>query len=461
MDVHRVMMIREEMERMEMHKLQPHFVEAFFREAFRLLGGDMLRREHGRWEIPRVPARVRERNSQIARKYERICFDRSLVNVPGKPVADQLCPGHPLLEAVIDLMLRQSGNLLKQGTVFIDDMDYSTEPRMLFMIENNIHDARRLENGESRLIRRSLEFVELMKSGLAKKAGFAPYLDYRTPTEEERALAMEYVNQQEWLSGNVEELATDYATETIVPELLRETRKQRIDRVNKTIKAVRERLTEEIQYWDRRANELRAREAMGKKNAKLNASRAEDRADELESRMQKRLRDLEEEKIIRAHPPVVTGGAFVIPKGLMDALKGVPVDEAFAKNRTAVEIAAMKAVMERETALGYTPRDVSLERLGYDIESSVPESQRANGCLRFIEVKGRQKGATTIMATKNEITCALNNPDQFILAIVMVDGDRAENVLYLKRPFINRADMSLVASEYRIEELMRTGEVIQ
>ena len=98
MDVHQVNMIREEMERMEAHKLQPHFVEAFFIEAFKALGGSIRKRETGRWEISSVPYKVRSRDQQIgfgtpvATRYERVCFDKQFVNVPGLPVADQLCP---------------------------------------------------------------------------------------------------------------------------------------------------------------------------------------------------------------------------------------------------------------------------------------------------------------------------------------------------------------------------------
>ena len=104
MDVHRVMAIREEMERMEAHKLQPHFIEAFFLEAFKSLGGVIRKRETGRYEILSVPYKVRSRDQLIgfgvpvASKYERICFDKAYCSVQGQPIADQICPRHPLLE---------------------------------------------------------------------------------------------------------------------------------------------------------------------------------------------------------------------------------------------------------------------------------------------------------------------------------------------------------------------------
>ena len=87
--------------------------------------------------------------------------------------------------------------------------------------------------------------------------------------------------------------------------------------------------------------------------------------------------------------------------------------------REDIEKAAMVAVMQEEIALGNTPCDVSNSRnLGYDIESRTPE-----GCSRFIEVKGRSTDDGAVTLTRNEVHCALNNSQEFILALVkVVDG---------------------------------------
>ena len=56
-------------------------------------------------------------------------------------------------------------------------------------------------------------------------------------------------------------------------------------------------------------------------------------------------------------------------------------------------------------------------------EPSAPSA--LTGQLRFIEVKGRVKGAETVTITKNEILTALNKPDEFILAVMTADGELA------------------------------------
>jgi len=45
------------------------------------------------------------------------------VHVPGKPLAELVCPGHPLLDAVSDLTRERNRDLLKRGAVLIDEND--------------------------------------------------------------------------------------------------------------------------------------------------------------------------------------------------------------------------------------------------------------------------------------------------------------------------------------------------
>jgi hypothetical protein len=40
-------------------------------------------------------------------RYERVTFDKNLVRPEGKPKADLLAPGHPLLDAVTDLIIER------------------------------------------------------------------------------------------------------------------------------------------------------------------------------------------------------------------------------------------------------------------------------------------------------------------------------------------------------------------
>jgi hypothetical protein len=468
MDVHQVMAIREDMERMEAHKLQPHFIESFFIEAFTSVGGKIRPREKGRYEITSVPFAVRNRDMQIGfgdpvlGRYERVCFDKPYCNMQGQIPADLIAPGHPLLEATIDLVRERNMGVLKRGAVFIDDADYGTDARLLFYVEDSVQDGVILPSGSKRVISKHIHFVEIKEDGTAINAGYAPYLDYRAAEEDEQSATRAFLNSQAWLQSNVEDVAVSYAISQVIPAHVAEVRERKTKLIDKTAKAVKERLTTEIQYWDFRAADLKMKEAAGKMNAKQNSQMASRRAEELEARMQKRLAELETEKLISATPPVVVGGAIVIPRGLLNSLTGRPgTFVADAAARREIELAAMKAVMDVETSLGYIPRDVSGLKVGYDVESAIPQDKRGTdgATLRFIEVKGRVKGADTVTVSKNEILTAFNKPDEYILAIVKVD-DAMTKIVYLKKPFRERPDFAATSVNYDVTELVNGSEVL-
>ncbi|WP_304266982.1 helicase-related protein [Phascolarctobacterium succinatutens] len=468
MDINVVNAIREDMERIEAHKLQPHFIESFFIEAFKSLGGKIRKRETGRYEITSVPYAIRNRDMQIGfgepvlNRYERICFDKEYCTLPGLPQAALVCPGHPLLEATIDLIREKNIDVMKRGAIFIDDSDFSEEARLLFYIEDAVQDGVIVKDGNRRTISKHIHFVEIKEDGFASSAGYAPYLDYRAATDEEFSTIRSWIPSQGWLCKDVEGLAKGYAIEHLIPSHFAEVKKRKETLINKTAKAVKDRLTAEIQYWDYRAGELAQKEAAGKTNAKLNSKLAARRAEELESRMQNRLADLELERRISPMPPIITGGTLVIPRGLLHKLMAVPTPVLFGYgDRQAIEYAAMNAVIQIETELGYKPKDVSAEKCGYDVESFVPESVRRPEAhaLRFIEVKGRVKGATTVTVSKNEILTALNKPDEFILAIVEVDGDKTHTI-YLRHPFKNAPDFTATSVNYDIQDLIAESEIL-
>lgn len=467
MDIHMVNAIREDMERVEAHKLQPHFIESFFLDAFQQLGGRIRKRETGRYEITYVPYAVRNRDMAIGygepvlNRYERVCFDKNYCTVSGKPQADLICPGQPLLNAVIDLIREKNVDTMKRGSVLIDDSDYSEDARLLFYIEDTVQDGITLKDGKRRVISKQIHFVEMKADGTASSAGYAPYLDYRGATEEEAPVIRAWMESQDWLHRDVEDTSKTYAVEHLIPPHFAEVKKRKEAMLNKTEKEVKNRLTAEIQYWDYRAADLAQKEAAGKSNAKLNSKLAACRAEELEHRMQERLAEIEKERRISPMPPVMTGGAIVIPKGLLYKLMPTSEPDLFSQgDKKAIEKAAMKAVMEIEKELGFTSRDVSAAKCGYDVESFVPENMRgADGnVLRFVEVKGRAKGAATVTVSRNEMLCGLNNPEQFILAIVEVDGD-ATHTIYLKRPPFDAPGMATNSTNYDIRDLIASSEI--
>src|SRR5262249_16087428 len=109
---------------------------------------------------------------------------------------------------------------------------------------------------------------------------------------------------------------------------------------------------------------------------------------------------------------------------------------------------------EVERRLGFIPKDREFEMLGYDIESAVP----GTGKLRFIEVKGRASGASTVTVTKNEILTSLNKPDDYILALVEFLSDGGIRGRYLRQPFRREPDFGVTSVKYDFSELLQRGD---
>jgi len=463
MDTSKLRQIYENLERAEVHKLQPHFIVDFFVAAFRQLDGKIQEGESGRYEVTSIPVSLRNR---LPKLYHHICFGKTQAHLRDKPSAEFIYPGHPLLNHTIDLILEPYRALLKQGCILVDENDLTEQVRILVYLEHSIQDARKDKSGNFRVVSRQMQYVEIDSEGHAKNAGYAPYLDYRTLQQSEQSLLPQILkilmDQSSILQKGIEEQARDYAIQHLVPRHKEQVQKQRTERIKKTIEAVKERLTTEINYWENKAEKSRLKIGV-QTNAQLNYDNYRRRAEELKSRREKRLAELEQERNISAKSPVVLGGALIVPVALIQHLKGESQQTSgnFAKEKQRVEKLAMEAVMAAERKLGFQPRDVSADKCGYDIESCIPGTNR----LRFIEVKGRIRGASTVTVTKNEIIAALNKPDSYILALVEV-SDSAQlslnncSVRYVERPFQQKLDFAVTSVNYNWQELWVQGKVM-
>ena len=459
MNVSSIRQIREDIERAETRKLQPYFVAEFFLKAFQQLGGKVREKELGRHEVTFTPIELRNR---LSKSYSNICFKKELIHLPNKPQAEFICPGHPLLDATLDLFLERHRALLKAGSILVNESDPGERVHILVYLEHAIQDARTNQVGERRDVSRQMQYVEIDSQGEIHNAGYAPYLDYRPLAESEQPLVAQIlVEQSSLLQKGIEEQAQGYAIRNLVPQHYQEVQQRRAERITKTMNAVEERLTTEINHWEAQAEKWQQQERAGKQNARLSYENARRRSEEIKARRHHRLEELEKERQLLPQPPLVVGGALVIPIGLIQRLQGgnQVTSDILAVEKERVEKLAMEAVMSAERALGFEPRDVSANRCGYDIESCIPHT----GQLRFIEVKGRVSGADIVTVTKNEILTALNKVDSFILALVEVPesknwSEKNCGIRYLLQPFTLEPDFAMTSTNYNWQKLWTRGE---
>ncbi len=449
--------IRDDMERAKLRKLQPGFISMFFIEALRRFGGRIVEREKGRFEITRVPGIVRQRAGEIGqgkelhRRYERVTFDKHLVNVPDRPRAALLALGHPLLEAVVERVLDRHGPVLHRGAILVDPQATDDRLRALVQIEHLIKD------GTGRDVSRRYWTVEIPLEGDPEETGAARHHDFRPIEDDERKLVASLLEQD-----RIDTMLSDQARRFAITELcgphLDEMRRATVHRVEKVRSAVEQRLQTRIRYWDAYQFKVKARQNQGSRSkGGFTAGHARNFADELAARLEQRNLELDRELQLSSRPPDIVGGAVVVPQVLLDRLTGTPQPVSGLRARDVAEVdrRAVDAVLETEWVLGREPREMPHNNEGYDIESRRPDT----GDLYFIEVKGRIEGADTVTVSRRQIIHARNSPERFILAVVEVPEDRRAQpiVRYVRRPFegvevsYRRYSINFALSEFDFE----------
>ncbi|MGA2379053.1 MAG: helicase-related protein [Spirochaetia bacterium] len=468
----RLFAVKEEMEKAEARRLQPYFVRSFFMKGFEALGGAIYPRENDRFEITHVPAVLRERDrlitgrnrrdpAPVLRRYERVCFTKEAVRPsdrPGLAFANMIHPGHPLMLALSDVLLEQHASLLRQGSILVDPTDDGDQPSLLFLLTHEV------KSGDGQVISKRLQFVRVLPDGSATFAGWAPHLDLEPLASADRPLLADMLTAP-WLTAGLEQRALALAASSLVPEHYSEVAGRRIAHVDKTLAAVHERLTTEIDYWSDRFIKLTEDKSAGK-DVRLNLENVRRTISDLEARLESRKKELQSMRHVTSATPVVLSGALVIPAGLLLILRGEPTPEgsmfsADPEARSHIEQLAMNAVRAAEEARGCRVVDVSVQKCGWDITSYGPAVQGRLPDARHIEVKGRIKGATTVTVTKNEIFEGWNQGAKYQLAIVLVgEDDSIDGPHYVPHPFKEEPAWGVSSVNYDIDALLERARGI-
>ena len=283
-----------------------------------------------------------------------------------------------------------SASFHRQGTILVDPADEGDQPSLLFLLTHEI------KSGDGRVISKRLQFVRVLPDGSATFAGWAPHLDLEPLASSDRPLLTETLTKP-WLTSGLEERALALAASTLVPEHFSEIAGRRIAHVDKTLAAVHERLTKEIDYWSDRFIKLTDDKNAGK-DVRLNLENVRRTLSDLEVRLESRKKELQSMRHVTSATPIVLSGALVIPTGLLRKLRGEPAaaDSAFSTDpeaRSRIEQIAMNAVRQVEEARGCRVVDVSAQKCGWDITAYAPIVDGRLPEARHIEVKGRVKGA--------------------------------------------------------------------
>ncbi len=378
----------------------------------------------------------------VVDSYHRVTFDPKYVRVEGNNhLATLLHPGHPLMAATMSVVSDRHLDALRRGAFLVDRSDLSTEPYVVSLLEHDVTDGRTARDGQPWVVSRRAQYVRVDADGTITPLTGSPIPNFECPTEEERAMAGKILGESWAQASDLDQRVTREASVTIARKHADEVTKRTAERLDKTERLVRERLTREINYWDQRAFELSEQERAGRKT-RLPASQMRERAESLVRRLDRRLKDLEQERDISVRPPRTTGACLVITQGWLDAQDDPEAADARARETTRVERLAVDAVLRVERALKHRPTEMHHNNPGYDIESDTAAG------LDFIEVKGRVAGGKTFVFTRQEAVTALNKGDRSVLALVQVADDDSTAVRYLRRPIAQPIDPRAARVEY-------------
>ena len=430
--------IAKQYEEVQIRRLQPGFISGFFNPAFDRIAGQMktVSGEPGRFRITRVPEsliRLSLKHSAIgpvASEYERVTFEREKIRFESASDAHLIAPGSPIMNAVIHKTLDDLQYALREGTILVDrTAKQGTEPTLLVSVVQTVKNS--VEPPVA--VDRHFNFIEVSPTGEVTVSKIAPYIDYSNPSESEREYSMTEILPKLDLS-KMDDLAKNYSISQLMDKdfgLLRSRTTERVDKIRKQVEL---RLDGEIDFWSRRALELRHEPTT---KSSMRPEEASKKAKELENRKQARLAELKKEESLTIDLPSVIARAIVIPeKLLVEALKSEADASIFARDQEAikaVERRAVEMVMSTEKSRGRTPEEQARNNKGFDIISRARDS----GESLFIEVKGRVDGADTFLVTTSEVQFGQNEGINHLLALVKVSGAGPEydEVRYVPSPF--------------------------
>ncbi len=396
-------------------RLVPEIIEDFFTHAGPVVG--LLPKESASgshlYRVGRVPRhlwpvgdKLEPRFGKLGKEYKEIVFDKALLAKDA--TSEWVTPGHPLFETVRQTLWEQVRGELIRGAVFFDL--HSAVAYHLDVFSASVKDG--LGNGLHRrlfmvqsfadgrmIVRQPTIFLDL---AVAPKGTAAPTTD-GLPSKDQR----EHALVEKCLNAFLSEIAAQRCKETdTVRRHIEISLNELIHRQNMTFA----RLVEQQQAGDR------SPQLAG------NISQCEGRLEELNSRREHRLADLERECQCAIGDIQRVGHAWVLPhpERLSPGLAPMVRDDE-------IEYLAVQAAIAHEEAQGRIVESVEAQNRGFDLISrrSHPEDPATAIDVRFIEVKGRA-AIGEVALTTNEYKTAERLKNDYWLYVVYNCGSQPQ-----------------------------------
>jgi superfamily II DNA or RNA helicase len=393
--------IQEMAEKARENRLIPEYVEEFFKKVFRKVGGNYRELKGDFIAIDSVPYEIRKiaesvdfknRFGIVMRRYPKSTFDKEIVFK--NPDTEFISFGHPLLEALLEWVVKNYREEVKRGVVFKDPS--GIYDGLIWFYIGEVRDGKGEVAGRRiiSLYDSGKEIREINPSILWDLAPFKEKVDGILEVNEEKVLPF-VIN----------------AVEKYKDEIAKERERQAGIKTKYGLKSL-EYLIGEL---DTELSELYARQANGEK-VELPIRNKEEQKKRYEESYKELKEEIKKERSLSISMPELLTVIRVIPE------KGEMVSDE------EIEKIGMEISMEYEKMQGREPEDVSKENLGFDIRSkpvclsAVAQAgqriDRGKDQIRYIEVKARANEGDVAL-TPNEWFKAKRFKDQYWLYVVV------------------------------------------
>lgn len=388
-------------------RLVPEVVEDFFVHAAPLAGvspAEVKAAPHV-YRIGKLPRPLctigdqqEPRFGRLGREYQRVVFDKRLLG--DDATLEWVTPGHPLFEAVRTDVLERVTPALRRGAVLWDL--HTPASYRLDVFSASIKDGRghslyrrlfvvRTDLDGTLSLRQPTLFLDVLPSGPGTRPPMLPGLP-------DRAAAEAFLIGQA-LHGYLAEVSAERTRENAV--------------VRRHIEIS---LDELINRQNLILAEQYTRKESGDSTPGLqgNIKQAEDHLDDLLSRKERRLRELELERHCTIGDLSHLGRAWVNPHPERQSPGMAPMvrDEE-------IERIAVQEVIRHEEARGWVVEDVQKDNRGFDLVSRKPDPKDAANSIevRFIEVKGRALVGEVALSSNEYRTAQRLREDYWLYAV--------------------------------------------
>lgn len=360
-------------------RLVPEVVEDFFTLAAPIAGIRLteLKSSQHQYTLGKVSKslwgigdQLEPQFGRLGREYKQVIFDKKLLIK--SPTSEWVTPGHPLFEAVREYINRHVRSDLQKGAIFFDL--HSKNPYRLDFFAASIID------GRGHVLHKRLFAAQVkVDGGITIKQ---PTILLDLVLTDTTVKTPEDAKLPGW-----DETEKELIEHTLIPFLTEIT----LDRERET-DTIRRHLDLSLNVLIDRQNlryaELMEQQHKGDTSPLLSANikQVEDRIDELNTRLESRLSELEHEKQCSIGEIQRIGQAWVLPHPERNA----PEISRLVRDEE-IERIAVNEAMRYEESQGWIVESVEAENKGFDLISRKPDPRVPGSFIdvRFIEVKGR------------------------------------------------------------------------